>query len=122
MVLSFSGGSNWGRHLTKNKFPQTTRCCLKGPSKGQARLAASAVALKERIRKGLVLPHALPPIKTLLKHGQWRAGVLPSGKGSLLQQGMPFCLDLFQVKIHGFSPGLTLAPNTHQTVHAKSIG
>ena len=38
------------------------------------------------------------------------------GKGRRLQQGEPFCLDLFQVKIHGFSPGLTPDPNTHQTV------
>lgn len=76
--------------------------CLKGACKGQARLAASAVVLRERIRKDLALLHLLtygePP------QGRAQEGsVLRWGKGRHLQQGEPFCLDLFLEKPWLFS-------------------
>lgn len=86
-----------GRTLPKRRFPRHVLLCLKGACKGQARLAASAVVLRERIRKNLALLHLLtygePP------QGRAREGsVLRWGKGRHVQQGEPFCLDLFLVE------------------------
>lgn len=60
-----------GEGIKKKKVP-----CLKGPSKGRVHLAASAVVLRERIKKNLAPPHPPPPIDTLRKGEGWVGRVL----------------------------------------------